>query len=183
MKRPWTSFTAVLLAGLLSSGAAQAQAQAEVPTEEQWYGWQNLIGLGAAYSLVGVGLALDEDTEWIAAVGLGVYALSGPIIHLAHQRPTEGGMSLGLNVGLPLGGALLGVGIACGVGTCRGLRGPLKAAETAIILGAVGMLTANVIDVAVLSFEEVPVTTGVAQGALGAAPAQYRPVFQYSGRF
>ncbi|EYF03518.1 hypothetical protein [Chondromyces apiculatus] len=175
---------AAALAALTFTDAAHAQA--EVRTEEQWYGWQTTIGLGTAYSLAGVGLFVDafEDYRgWFVGPAFGIYALTGPIVHLAHGRGGAAAGSLGLNLGVPLSAGFLGAGIYCLIDDCNGSYRGLAAVVAGIVFGTAGMVAANVIDVAVLSFEEVEVSAGSAKRSLGVGPAQYVPIFQYGGRF
>lgn len=73
------------------------------PAERSWYGWQILLADAASFACVGV-------TEQEACL-LG-FALSGPVVHTLHGRPGRGLASLGLRVGLPLIGALIGSAVA-----------------------------------------------------------------------
>ncbi|EYF03517.1 hypothetical protein [Chondromyces apiculatus] len=175
---------AAALAALTFTDATHAQA--EVRTEEQWYGWQTTIGLGTAYSLAGVWLftdAFDDNKVWPLGTAFGIYALTGPAVHLAHGRGDAAAGSIGLNVGAPLGAGLLAAGLYCAFDGCSGTFEGLGAMVVGLVSGVAGMVAANVIDVAVLSFEEVKVSPGAAKSGLGAGPAQYVPIFQYGGRF
>jgi hypothetical protein len=156
----------MIFAGLLSSEDASAQQAEQVTT--RWYGWQNLITIGASYSVIGVGIGVDA--EWLIPVGVAGYAFGGPVVHLAHGRPSAAGAGLALNLGLPLAGGLLGYGLLCGLGDgCRGELGFLGAAAGFVVGGAVGALAANVIDVAVLAREEVPAAPAATTGTSPAA--------------
>lgn len=116
-------------------------------TERRWYGWETL-------TMDAVSIAAMP----VAGVGVGGYLLGAPIIHAAHDRWGIAAASLGLRVGLPIVGAMAGVKLEnCpkagqyDEGMC-GLGGAL--------LGmGVGMLTAIIIDAAVLSYERVPATS------------------------
>ncbi|AKT41927.1 hypothetical protein [Chondromyces crocatus] len=173
--------TATIAAVLLSSLTAGAQEQERF--EQHWYGWQNLIGLGAAYSLVGVGLGLDSGTTSVIAAGLGTYVLSGPIIHLAHGNGIGAGVSAGLNLGLPLTTGVIGAFTYCGIANCKGYMGDLGYVVGAVIGGGLGMLTANVIDVAFLAVEKVERPSPATTGSLDPEATRYRPLFQASFRF
>jgi hypothetical protein len=108
-----------------------------------------LLSDATAISLL-LGTAAVSENEAIATgfvvAGLGTYALGGPIIHFAHQQPARGFTSLGLRVGLPGAGILVGTGLLLGCppndeGWC---------AVGAVIFGGViavgGALTAMIID-------------------------------------
>ena len=97
-----------------------------------------------------LGTAAVSENETISTgfvlAGLGTYALGGPIIHFAHDQPARGFTSLGLRVGLPGAGVLVGAGLLMGCppndeGWC---------AVGAVIFGGViavgGALTAMIID-------------------------------------
>lgn len=84
---------------------------APLPTKRtNWYGWQTFIAVGASTSLVITGGIVGGDaggnTVGVGLVGLGV---SAPIVHWAHGHIGSGFRAIGLNVGMSLGGALLGI--------------------------------------------------------------------------
>ncbi|AKT41929.1 hypothetical protein [Chondromyces crocatus] len=173
--------TATLAAVLLSSLTAGAQEQERF--EQHWYGWQNLIGLGAAYSLIGAGLSVDSGTAPLVAAGLGTYVLSGPIIHLAHGNGFGAGVSTGLNLGLPLTTGVIGALTVCGIGNCKGYMGGLGYVVGGLFGGALGMIAANVIDVAFLAVEKVERPSPAAMSPLDPEAARYRPIFQVGFTF
>ncbi|EYF03519.1 hypothetical protein [Chondromyces apiculatus] len=178
--------TALVMA-LLAPCRASAQSLGMVPRterEQQWYGWQNLIGLGVGYGTLALGEALDNELDVaLVATGAGVLVLSGPAIHLAHENLPAAGASLGLNLGLPLGGGLLGMGVMCATNNCTGWFAELGAAVGALGGGIAGALAAHVVDAAALAYEETEVRSGAAAGALTFDQAQITPVFQLGGRF
>ncbi|MCC7540274.1 MAG: hypothetical protein IT379_28910 [Deltaproteobacteria bacterium] len=110
--------------------------------ERTWYGWQNLlVFLGsAATSPFGVGVA-----------GL---VLGGPIIHWSHGNVGEGFTALGLNLGLTTLGGAIGYGVICANDGCSGELGGLGAVIGFGLGGAIGLLLANIIDIAALAYEE-----------------------------
>lgn len=101
-------------------GQPQTQAPAAVPVlapppahlssvryEKVWYGWQGLITDAVAYSLtLGGGFG---DMGGVLATGLITFVLATPIIHMAHGNIGKGFGSMGMRVGLPAAGALIGV--------------------------------------------------------------------------
>lgn len=91
----------------------------------------------AAWSLLFLGA---ETSEPLLAVGTAGIVLGGPVIHLLHRQPGKSALSLLLRVGLPMVGAGIGA------------MGPVKYdLAGAIILGAAGLVTANLIDAFVLA--------------------------------
>lgn len=93
-------------------------------TREVSYAHQTLIADGIAGALV-IGGALQRDPYGavvLAALGADVYLLGAPIVHFANRQFMGGLKSLGVRVGLPMLGAVVGnlVGpkdaVACDVG-------------------------------------------------------------------
>ncbi|MDC3955523.1 hypothetical protein [Polyangium jinanense] len=129
--------------------ASPAVRAAPTPTRiRRWYGWQTLIGIGAAdtvaFPLSWVKLAL------FGPITLGLRAFVPPIVHWSHGHIGKGFGSLALNLCLPA--ATAGIGFALG----------LKWADYSpgvswISGGFIGILAAPTIDMAVLSTEEVEV--------------------------
>lgn len=170
---------ALALAPALLLPRAAAAQQAEEP-ERIHYGWQNFLAVGTSYTLIFTGVGTEQ--EWLAITGGAGYALSGPIIHAAHENWTSAGVSLGLNLGLPVGMGLLGMGLACAGDGCRDSFG-LGGVIGILFGGVLGMITASVIDVAVLSYEDAPAPAGGAASALRARPAWVAPPITIGGRF
>jgi len=84
-------------------------APREVEFKTHWYGWQIMLIDAAALGVVATDLALGERASPVPGIlGLGAYALGGPIVHLVHQRPPAALGSLGLRLALPVVGALIG---------------------------------------------------------------------------
>ncbi|WP_050433634.1 hypothetical protein [Chondromyces crocatus] len=172
--------TATLAAALLVPPTARAQEQP--PVERTWYGWQNLIGLGAAYSLGALDLALDSRWAPLTIASIGTYALSSPIIHMVHGNRLEAGASFGLNLGVPFVTGLLGAFLYCSAVDCR-YKATRDISTGAMIGGLAGMLTANVIDVAFLAVEKVESPTPSVANPFALEAARYRPLFQAGWQF
>jgi hypothetical protein len=123
------------------------------------------LTLGAvaiANSGTGKDATLAKGLGAVASVG---YLLGPALVHAVHGRATESAESFGLRLGLPVGGALLGLAIATiGGGGYQGLG----YAFGAVAGGASGLIAALVLDYASLATEEV------------AAPAQASLVPQVS---
>ncbi len=117
-----------------------------------WYGWQHLIVLGGTLGLVPIAIATEnEPLVWLTA---GSFVLGGPIIHWANGHLGKGFASLGLNAGCTLGGGMVGLLI----GSTSDSRGGWDAFFGLLIGSSLGVLTANIVDIAVLQYEE-PTTT------------------------
>lgn len=140
---------------------AIAEARAEQPApprkKEHWYGWQNLMADGSAILSAPV-------LPGFAAL---TYVFGGPVVHLAHGDLEKAGASLGVRLGLPFGGALVGLTAWSAVngGTCHqelcGL-GILLFGGIGAGVGAIGAVAA---DAAALAYERVPDTQPVTTGS------------------
>ncbi len=157
MKRLLLCVLAVLV---LSGATANAETTIEygVDPEEDvhqgervrtWYGWQILISDAVSAALVlGSAEAGIQEASDVATVA---FVLGGPVIHVLHGKTRTGLYSLGLKIGLPVGGALIGA--AVGSARCR------REEDAAFLCGlgdvAVGLLVgyavAEVIDVFILA--------------------------------
>ncbi|EYF03513.1 hypothetical protein [Chondromyces apiculatus] len=170
------AFLAALTLGavLLSVDSARAQ---QVQTVERWYGWQNLIGAGVSGGVIVTGTTTKTDA--VTFVGLGAFAVSGPIIHLAHGRPVAAGGALALNVLVPTLTTLAGGGI-CLLGCDDWSHDTPDFMRAGLVAG---MLFATVMDVAVLSHEEERTSVGVAAPGSEMQPERYTPLFHVGGRF
>ncbi|AKT41926.1 hypothetical protein [Chondromyces crocatus] len=179
-RRPLLLLATTLAAALLAPLTAGAQETSRV--EHDWYGWQNLLGLGGAYTLTAIGLKVDSGSAPLLVAGLSTYAFSGPIIHLAHGNGVEAGASLGFNLGLPLGAGLIGALLVCAPENCGG-KGSLGLFAGAGFGILAGMLAANVIDVAFLSVEKIERPSPAATTSLTPEATRYRPLFQTGWQF
>jgi hypothetical protein len=117
MRRPTLTATFLLAAALLSAASARAgEADTEEPAPialqprplpeaappagaRTWYGWQIMLADAASFLCVGA----TEQEACLAG-----FALSGPVVHTLHGNPGRGIVSLGLRVGLPIIGGLIG---------------------------------------------------------------------------
>ena len=116
--------------------------------DTRWYGWQTLISDGTSLLLVPLLGTRIASGETVAYVAVGGYLLGAPVVHLAHGRPGMAAASLGLRVVMPLAGALVGAGLERCRGDLCGLGG-------ALVGGALGVISATVIDAAALTHETV----------------------------
>jgi hypothetical protein len=109
----------------------------------------------------------DSKGTTAAVVFLAGYSLGGPTVHWAHGNVGTGFASLGLRVGLPLTGALLGAAAAdCGSGGGGEFCG---LGEVAVGL-LLGMGAAIAIDSAVLAREPVEPEPSVGLRSLRVSP-------------
>jgi len=124
----------------------------------------SFIGLGiAAGSIANADITAARILGGIAAAG---YLLGPPIVHLLHRQGGAAGGSFALRLGAPLGGALLGgaVGAKAGSG---------YAGYVGIFVGAaLGIVTAAIVDAAVLAEEEVESAPAVPSAFVLPAPAR-----------
>ena len=86
---------------------ARDDASEEELEKPRWYGWQTLATDGAALTSIVLGVT-QRDGDPLLALGLGGYLLGAPTVHLVHDRVGTGLASLGLRVGAPLTGMMLG---------------------------------------------------------------------------
>lgn len=101
---------------------APQQAPGEAPEPEYDDYRMALLAIDVvAVSATVAGLVMSEngreDTgSYLIVGGLGVYAFGSPIVHLAHGQPKRSFWSLGLRVGVPIIGFLIGYSAAtqCG---------------------------------------------------------------------
>lgn len=135
-------------------------------TRERWYGWQTLVTDGAAIAMLGAaGSGSDEQAQKMLLLGsLATYVLGGPLVHAAHERGGAAGASVGLRLGAPIAGTLLGMGFGSAIGDGNDYAPLIYGA-----LGFVGgIITASVIDSAVIARERI---TEEPKAALRVTPA------------
>jgi hypothetical protein len=131
------SLTAPVSAGPGATAPASEQAE----PERESYGWQIAIADVAATVL----LLESDHSRGSANAGLAVYALGGPIVHLAHDQGGRALASVALRVGLPLASAWLWGG------HCSSSDDDCDS-EGAVAIGVIlGVVTAMVIDATALS--------------------------------
>ena len=179
-----------------SARAGEADAPEPRPTTQtSWYGWQTLLADAGAIALWSAAYAVDEakygssspqsydvGTNLLVASGVAVYFLGGPAIHWAHGHGRKGLGSLGLRVGLPLGGLIAGAllgSVACGSSDNEFVPCP-------VVIGALGFLggavAAPVVDAAVVAREPVTEPTG-SQLQAAFVPSGGGGTFVLAGRF
>jgi hypothetical protein len=116
--------------------------------ETSWYGWQTLIADGTSVLVLPIVAGVSQSPT-LGGIALGGYFLAPPFIHGAHGRWGMFAASLGLRVGMPIVGGLLG---AAAQGDCSGeLCIPVGAA----IGVAIGALGAVALDASLLAYETV----------------------------
>ena len=138
------------------AGQVYAPAKPETP-QTTWYGWQTLIADGAAAGLLGLTLLSSDGNaaNVLGTLSFGTYLLGGPIVHWSHGHGWTGFGSLAARVGLPLGGALVGVLIgAAACGSSEDEFVPCPVAFGAVGLLA-GMVAAPVVDATIIAREPV----------------------------
>ncbi|XYH96540.1 hypothetical protein ACMHYB_53645 [Sorangium sp. So ce1128] len=125
----------------------EATAGGEQPaTKTVWYGWQHLLVALGSLVLLPVGASESEALVW---VGVGGFALGGPVTHWANGNVGKGFLSLGLNAGGAFGGAMIGLAIGSSSDD-----GGWAALGGFVFGGGLGLLVANIIDIAALEYEE-----------------------------
>ena len=113
--------------------------------------------------------------------GFAVYALGAPAIHLAHGQPHKVADSLVMRVGLPLGGAL--VGVLAGAAACGRSDDEVPCPLITGVLGFVaGGVAAMVLDAAIVAREPVGHPTGARFQTLF-IPTSGGGTFALAGRF
>jgi len=156
----------------LAASPPSASAVSAPSLERRWYGWQILIPDLAGGLLTSIGGVLG-GTGGLALLitGSTVAFFGGPIVHWAHGHVGRGFASMfGLRLGLPVAGALLGLGIGFAANTYTGPR-------IGAVLGAsVGSLTGVIVDIAALAYDEPTTNVRLSRGGARIAPfAVYVP--------
>jgi hypothetical protein len=151
-----------------TGSADDAASPQKVRSDSPWYGWQ--IGVADAASALGMAVGWSAN-GWagnaLADISLAGFVAGGPVIHVVHRRPAGVVLgSLGLRVGLPIVGGIIGGLIAyaaeppckpsatggleaIGAGICQSLRG-----FDGVVVGMpLGALAASVTDVAFLGWD------------------------------
>jgi hypothetical protein len=118
-----------------------------------WYGWQTMAVDGGAFTLLIVGLyARDRSEGPLMVAGATAYLVGGPSIHFAHHNVPRGVASVGVRIGAPFLGAAIGISLA----DCSS-HGEDACLTVGSLLGfGAGMLSAAVIDGALLAYDEPP---------------------------
>jgi len=129
------------------------------PVPERWYGWQTLVPDATAMSLAALTLATEEDTA-LWELGIGTFALGGPIVHAIHDRPLLALGDFALRVGVPFAGLFIGAQIDAMQPMECFEDGPLdntcEMSQTAGITGGVlGAVLVATLDATVFSYEPI----------------------------
>jgi hypothetical protein len=134
----------------------QRQRMANREPPQRWYGWQTLLVDAAALSLVIAGAVVAEDSRRTEEMGIGMIvggAIGGligpPIVHAAHGKWDNAGISGGLR----LGGAAVVFGSAAACSSERGRCGDGWAILA--VIGFLGYPIAVLVDAA-NAHEDVP---------------------------
>lgn len=105
-------------------------------------------------SSLGVGLSSAPLQSAVPSyVGFAGYFLCAPIVHAAHGGGDRAAGSVGLRIGLPAAGALIGAGIFLAADKCHGELCGLGGVVAMIAGAAVGAIAASIVDAAVLAKE------------------------------
>ncbi|MBK8997605.1 MAG: hypothetical protein IPM35_17895 [Myxococcales bacterium] len=116
----------------------------EPELERRGYGEQTLLVDGLSLVVI-----VASGGSLAAVGGLG-YLLGPPIVHAAHGHAGKPFASLGLRVGMPIGGAVIG---CAAEGDSSGDFGCLAGAASGFALGIVGAI---ILDATVIAREDVP---------------------------
>jgi hypothetical protein len=122
-----------------------------------WYGWQTLITDGAALgiALLATDASSNSQTTLAVLAGGGSYLLGAPIIHAAHGRLGVGVGSLGLRVGAPIAGAMVGATLE-GCGAFAGEEDPDSCDRPMLVGFGLGVAAAIAVDASLLARESSP---------------------------
>jgi hypothetical protein len=131
-----------------------------VAFRSRWYGWQTLTADAAAASLfaliVGLDVAGKSAQGPVAGVGLGVYLLGAPAIHVAHRRVGAGLASLGIRLVAPAIGAIVG----------SSFNSRYSETGDQLVLGLfAGIVVASALDATLLARESVAAPAPRTEGA------------------
>jgi hypothetical protein len=136
----------------VSVAPVSAFASEDAKTESYWYGWQTLTADGLSIATMMAGGAIKAPG--LSYVGAGGLFLGAPIVHFANARVGAGFGSLGLRVGMPTLGAMIGYAAA---GPCHDQSGfgcIFHGWGEAIVGGLIGMGGAIALDASVLAHGE-----------------------------
>lgn len=76
------------------------------PFIQRWYGWQTLIAVGSADTLMAA--SIPGPLAYAMIIGVPVHIMAGPINHWAHGNTGRGFAALGMNLAPPIVGYLAG---------------------------------------------------------------------------
>lgn len=152
MKSAAALATLLVATSAAADAVPQAAPQVTPQSDHVWYGWQPLLGDLAGAGIFIAGAA--RGNAGIEIVGVLVFPVAAPVIHLEHGHPYRALGSLVLRVGAPVGGLFLGAQVE-GRNCTRSDEGPCGLAG-AVLGSLIGLLTAVVIDDGLLSWDEKP---------------------------
>ena len=148
------------------------------PSLPRWYGWESLTTDGAALLLAAVAVRSD-NAPLLGLSSLALYGLGGPIIHLTRDNGWHALGSLLLRGGLPVVAGAAGAALErCDADDDEDLCG----VSGAFLGGLAGVVSAMVIDSAVLGWERPSALAGDAP-QLGIASDGKSTLLTASGRF
>jgi hypothetical protein len=143
--------------GPLLSQSASAETERATGERRTWYGWQTLALDGIAIAATTAGVV--EERGALAGAGIAGYFFGAPVVHFAHGNWGRGFGSLGLRVGGPLDGAIIGGLVGPKQTNCAMLCGP---GPGAIVGAGVGAVSAMALDAAFLAYDREPARMSVA---------------------
>jgi hypothetical protein len=124
--------------------AAATTARADDRDKESYAG--SLLaadGIGWLLTIAGAG----KDSDAVSYLGLATVAAGGPLVHILHGNPGSAAISLGLRIGLPIGGVALGSAL------CTPKEGEwFSCLGEGFLLGLAGYVAAVAVDVGVLGY-------------------------------
>jgi hypothetical protein len=118
-----------------------------------WYGWQTLLVDALSIGTIAIG----SSNAAPVLIGLGGLVLGSPIVHWAHENGSAGAISLGIRAGSTVL-TFVGAVVTLQHAFSNGLAGDTRSGATGPVLmlvGLGGMVTAIVVDAAVLAFTTV----------------------------
>jgi len=134
---------------------------ARLGSRRKWYGWQTLAADGTSLAALTIAVVLSNraagssDQKGVSANATGLvwfgllgYELGPGVIHFVHKNPGRGFASMGVRLGLPLAGAIVG---AAAASSCTGFACEEGGAGLGIVLGMAGAIA---LDAAVFAYED-----------------------------
>lgn len=140
--------------------APPAGAVAEQPASSGTPSYRALT-IGADFLAVGMfAYAVDDNDDDLLTLSLGTYALGAPLVHLIKGRTGTALASVGMRLGFPLVGAMLGEALhtepKCQVGYVEDCGFEQSPSDEAVLGLLVGIGTAMVVDSAYLARGDKP---------------------------
>jgi hypothetical protein len=129
-----------------SEGEQALPSELEPEPRRTWYGWQTLLADGL--SLATVVLIGSHEGNWYGYVGFGMLLIGSPIVHFANLNVSSGLSSLAIRT-LSAGSYILGA-------LSGGGDDPPPLGMAMVVAGMIGLVTAVILDAAVLGWKERP---------------------------